>query len=188
MVCPRKMDSSKIKRFRESASKIYEHVQRRVSCGYPTLDSADFGNRPGAPREVLVELVPLRLGPLQRQPCQRAELVACVLQHGAQDCLQLTRSPREDQAKLGQEPADAVDAGGAVFLEPFAQPMHAQHALLLHRLDRDVAHLRPAGSLADRCRVVGVVLAARTLQRAWRGLTRATLSCARCSAVTKPRS
>ena len=99
---------------------------------------------------------------LQRQPGERAKLVARVLEHVAQNGLQLARAFREHQAELGQEPPDAVDAGGAVFLEPLAQPVHAQHALLLDRLDRDVAHLRPRGCFADRCGIVGVVLAART--------------------------
>ena len=49
---------------------------------------------------------------------------------------------------------------GALFLEALAQPVQAQHALLLAGLDRHEAHARPRRRLADRRRVVGVVLAA----------------------------
>ena len=74
---------------------------------------------------------------LQRQPGQCAQLVARVLEHVAQNGLQLARTLREHQAELGQQPTNAIDAGRAVFLEPLAQPVHAQHALLLDRLDRE---------------------------------------------------
>lgn len=41
--------------------------------------------------------------------------------------------------------------------------MHAQHALLLDGLDGNEVHLGARGGFADRCRVVGVVLAALAL-------------------------
>jgi len=43
--------------------------------------------------------------------------------------LQLSRALREHHPELSQQAADAVDARRAVFLEPLAQPVHAQHAL-----------------------------------------------------------
>jgi hypothetical protein len=49
-------------------------------------------------------------------------------------------------------------AGDAVFLDDLAQPVRAQRALLLDRLDRDEAHRGPPVGLADRHGVVGVVL------------------------------
>ena len=100
---------------------------------------------------------------LERQPGERAELVARVFEHVAQHGLQLARSLREHRAELGQQPTDAIDAGGAVLLDAFAQPVHAQHALLLDGLDGDKAHRRPRRRLADRRGVAGVVLAARAL-------------------------
>jgi hypothetical protein len=83
-----------------------------------------------------VEFVPLRLSALQRQPGECAKFVAGVSEHVAEHRLQLARALCEDQPELGQQPADAVDAGRPVLLDAFAQPVHAQHALLLDRLDR----------------------------------------------------
>ena len=50
---------------------------------------------------------------------------------------------------LGQQAPDAVDAGGAVGLQAFAQTVHAQHALLLDGFDRHEVHLRPAGGFTN---------------------------------------
>lgn len=92
--------------------------------------------------QMLVEFVPLRLGALQRQARQRAEFVVGVLQHFAQDGLQLAGLLRERETELQQQATDAVDACSAVGLDAFAQPVHAQHALLLDALDGDEAHAR----------------------------------------------
>ena len=67
------------------------------------------------------------------------------------------------QPELGQQPADAVHAGGALGLEAFTQAVDAQQALLLHRLDGHEVHRRAAGRLTYGGRVVGVVLAASAL-------------------------
>ena len=56
-----------------------------------------------------------------------------------------------------------ADSGGP--LSPgsaFAQAVHAQHDLLLDRLDGHEVHLRPTGGFADGRSIVGVVLAAGT--------------------------
>jgi hypothetical protein len=107
----------------------------------------------------LIELAPLRLRPLQRQPRQRPELVAGVFEQLRQPKLQLARTLGQHDAELGHQATDAADAFVAIFLDALAQPVHAQHALLLDRLDRHEAHGGTAGRLADRGRVVGVVLA-----------------------------
>lgn len=110
----------------------------------------------------LVEFTPLPLSSLQRQAGQRAEFIGCVFEHLAEHGLQLTKTLREQEPVLGEQAADAVDAGRAVLPDPLTQPVHAQHALLIDGLHRDEAHRRARGGLADRRRVVGVVLAAGT--------------------------
>ena len=109
-----------------------------------------------APGKVLVELVPLRLRALQRQPRERAEFVARILEHIAQDGLQLARALREHQPELGQQAADAVDAGRAVFLEPSRS--RCTHSMLCCSIDltgtkrivgREAASQIAAASLAS---------------------------------------
>ena len=90
----------------------------------------------------------------------RAEFVVGILDHVGQLGPQHLGALAEHQAELGQHAADAVDARGALFLEPFAYPVQAHHALLFAGLDRHEAHARPRRRLADRRGVGGVVLAA----------------------------
>ena len=67
-----------------------------------------------------IEFPPLRPGTLQRQPGQAPELVACVFDDIGQRLAQLGRLWREHQPELGQQAADAVDAGRALLLEALA--------------------------------------------------------------------
>jgi hypothetical protein len=116
-----------------------------------------------APGDVLVELAPLLGRALDDQAGQRVHLVAGVLQRVAQHAAQRLRALCVGQAELGQQAADAVDAGRALSLQALAQAVHAQHALLLDGLHGHEAHARARGGLADRCGVVRVVLAGRAL-------------------------
>ncbi len=116
-----------------------------------------------APGDVLVELAPLALRALQHQPGQGVHLVAGVFEHIGQNGLQCGRALGKDQAELGQQATQAVDASGALGLEALAQAVHAQHALLLDALDRNEEHLRPSGGFTNGRGVVGVVLAAAAL-------------------------
>jgi hypothetical protein len=58
-------------------------------------------------------------------------LVGTILENVGQRRAQPLGALRKDQAELRQEAPDAVDAGGAIGLEAFSEPMHAQHRLLL---------------------------------------------------------
>ena len=107
-----------------------------------------------------IDVDPVQVGALQRQASDAGQLVAGVLEHLGQHRAQRLGALREHQAELGQQAADAVDQRGALFLEALAQSVHRQLALLLGGLDRHEAHVRPAGGLADRRGVVGVVLTA----------------------------
>jgi len=71
---------------------------------------------------------------------------------------------REHQSELAQQAPDAVDAGGALGLEAFAQAVHAQEALLIDGLDGNEMHVWAPSGLADGSGIVGVVLAGLTLQ------------------------
>jgi hypothetical protein len=95
-----------------------------------------------APGDVSIDLAPLILQALQHQAGQRVHLVAGVFEHIGQHGLEHGRALREDQAELGQQAAQAVDARRAIGLQAFAQAVHAQHALLLDALDGHEVHLR----------------------------------------------
>ena len=125
-----------------------------------------------APGQVFVEFTPLRVRSLQRHARQAVELVAGVLQDVVQRRLQRPHAGGHGDAELQQQPADAVDARGAIGLHPLAQAVHAQQALLLDALDRNKTHVRPACSLADRRGIVGVVLANVPLAAVRRGQVR----------------
>jgi hypothetical protein len=84
---------------------------------------------------VSIDLAPLVVQALHRQPGQRVHLVAGVFEHVGEHGLEHGRALREDQAELAQQAAQAVDARGAIGLQAFAQAVHAQHALLLDALD-----------------------------------------------------
>ena len=115
---------------------------------------------PVAPEQLVVEFAPVHKGLLHGEPGDAAEFIAGVFEHFGQLSPQRLGALREDQAEFGQHAADAVDAGGAFLLQPFAYPVQAHDALLLGRLDRHEAHARPRGGFADRRGVRGVVLAA----------------------------
>jgi len=87
-----------------------------------------------APGDVRVELAPLALRALQHQLGQGVHLIAGIFEHVGQNGLERCGALGEDPPELGQQAADAVDAGGALCLEAFAQALHAQHALLLDGL------------------------------------------------------
>jgi hypothetical protein len=72
--------------------------------------------------------------------------------------LQAAPCQRHGPSPGTNSPQDCLSPGSA-----FAQPVHAQHALLLDALDGHEEHLRAPRGLADGLRVVGVVLAAGTL-------------------------
>jgi len=141
-----------------------------------------------APMQVLVELAPVVERALQDQAGHRAEFVAGVLDDIGEFGAQGLGALCEDQAELGQQAADAVDAGGAFFLEAFAHAVQAHHALLLTGLDRHEAHARAGGCLADGGGIGGVVLAtaafhaigadevARRLRAQWCALEHASLA------------
>jgi hypothetical protein len=73
-------------------------------------------------------------------------------------------SLRKDQAELGEQPADAVDAGRPLFLVALPQPVQRHHALLRDALDRHESHARPRSRLADRGRIGCIVLAGLAAQ------------------------
>ena len=66
---------------------------------------------------------------------------------------------REGQAELGQQAADAVERGGALFHKALAGAVHQQLALLLDALDGYETHVRPGDGFADGGGIVGVVAA-----------------------------
>ncbi|MOA04528.1 hypothetical protein D3C78_1240870 [compost metagenome] len=66
---------------------------------------------------------------------------------------------RLDQAKLAQQAADLVDQRRSCPDQPASDPMQGLAGLLLGTFHLDVAHVRSAGRLANRLRVIGVVLA-----------------------------
>ena len=121
------------------------------------------GNALIAPGNVRLDLQPVQVRSLQGQSGEIVQLVGRVLDDIGQHFPQRLGTLREDQPERGQQPADAVDAGGALFLVALAQPVDAQQALLLDALDGHESHARARGSLADRGRVVGVVLTAAPL-------------------------
>ena len=67
-------------------------------------------------------------------------------------------------AELGDEPADPIEGSRVLFDEALAHPLHCKIRLLLDCLHRYKAHVRPRDSLADRLRIVTVVLAAFALR------------------------
>ena len=90
---------------------------------------------PVAPAQVLVELAPVLERALHDQTRRRAEFVARILDHVSQHSAQDLGTLAEHQAELRQHSADLVDAGGALFLQPFAHTVQAHHALLFAGLD-----------------------------------------------------
>ena len=72
----------------------------------------------------IFDLTPLPLHALQYQPGQGVHLVAGVFEHIGQHGFERGGALREDQTELAQQAADAVDASGAVGLEP-CRPRHA---------------------------------------------------------------
>jgi hypothetical protein len=65
---------------------------------------------------------------------------------------------RRDDPELGQIRADRIDGGGLLADQEMALAMKHQAALLLDRLDRNEAHIRPPDCFADRLRVGRVIL------------------------------
>lgn len=82
-------------------------------------------------------------------------------EHRAQLRLQFVSALRVHESELGERPTDAVDAGGAVLLDPVAQPVHAQQALLhaparVHRmnLDHPLGKIDPYSNCLTSCNLI----------------------------------
>ncbi len=116
-----------------------------------------------APLDMLLELAPVFLGSLQHKAGDTGDVIASVFQYVVEMLPQDGGCLGQHNSELGQQTTDAVHAGRALFLEGFAQAVHAQHALLGQRLGRHEVHVRSRSSLADGCRIVGVVLATLAL-------------------------
>src|SRR5262249_43105993 len=72
----------------------------------------------------------------------------------------LLNTIRQDVAELSDQSANAIEGCSAFLDEALADAMHAEISLLLHRLDRHEAHVRPADRLTDCFRIVPIALAA----------------------------
>jgi hypothetical protein len=64
----------------------------------------------------------------------------------------------DDNAALGQQPADLVDQRGSLFDEPTAQPVDRLDILTLYRLERHEAHMGTGHRFTGRLGVATVVL------------------------------
>ena len=71
---------------------------------------------------------------------------------------------RNDQSELGQQTTNLVDLRGALFGQPTADAVQAQHGLLIFGLDRDKAHVGPTDGFADGLGIVVVILAALAIR------------------------
>ncbi|MCY1235239.1 hypothetical protein D9M72_478470 [compost metagenome] len=140
------------------------HAQQLLGLAHLIAGLAVCGDALVAPSQVCIEFLPLRIGPLQRQPGQSAQFIAGIFHRVGKHLAQRLGALGEHQSELRQQAPDAVDAGGAVCLDALSQAVDAQHALLLHALDRHEVHVRARGRLADRSGIVGVVLAALALE------------------------
>ena len=70
-----------------------------------------------------------------------------------------------DQSKLGQQPSNLIDLGGALFGEPSTNPMQAECRLLILGLNWNEAHIGSADRFTDSFGIVVVVLAALAIRR-----------------------
>lgn len=103
-------------------------------------------------------------GALKDEARYASDLVGGIFSDLAQPLAQHGCGLRKDHPEFAQEPADAIDTGGAFLLQALAQAMNAQHALLRDCLGGHKVHMGSGGGLADRSGVVGVVLAVAALQ------------------------
>jgi transposase len=98
--------------------------------------------------------------PREHLACQHGQTVLRILE----DAGQLAPQPRHPlghhEPELAQKSPDLVHLSGPVGHRERSGPVHHQHRLLLLALDRHEAHVRPSDRLADRLRVISVVLAA----------------------------
>ena len=69
-----------------------------------------------------------------------------------------------DQSKLGQQPSNLIDLGGALFGEPSTNPMQAECRLLILGLNWNEAHIGSADRFTDSFGIVVVVLAALAIR------------------------
>jgi len=83
-----------------------------------------------------------------------------VLQNLREPTPDWVESLADDDPLFVQQAPGAIGQGGALLDQPLADPMHQQNILLLRRLDRHKPHVRPTHRLADRLRIVGIVLVA----------------------------
>jgi hypothetical protein len=89
-------------------------------------------------------------------PGKGRQAIPCILKERRQPAPDVADLLRQNEAVLGQEPAELIDQGGPLPHQPAAHPVQSLDILLRHRLDRDKAHTRPGHGLADRLGVTGI--------------------------------
>ena len=70
-----------------------------------------------------------------------------------------------DQAELREMTAQRIDGHGSLLDQQFPSLVQHQHGLLIRALDRHEPHLGPRHGLADRSRVIRIVLAALKIRK-----------------------
>lgn len=118
----------------------------------PTLDlTLEFA-------DLTVELLQVLQQPIDQESEATGKFVAGVLDQIGHSCVDVPDALGKREAELDQQPADLVGLSAARVNEALAHRVQCEHRLLLRRLGRDEAHVRPADRFADGLGIECVVL------------------------------
>jgi len=97
---------------------------------------------------------------VKQAPKPRAQAVLGILQPDRNRRTQMPQFLGRNQSVFSHQAADLVAFRLALIAQLKAHPVYGLNVLLLYRLHRHEAHVRPAHRFADRLRIIGVVLVA----------------------------